>query len=701
MLHQLRIALCAVLCTAVAFGLQLGCGAGIDSDQAMSLQDAGLQAAVLASLGKPGGQLYDTDMASLTRLEGEGYGIVSIAELSQCTSLVYADLANNSITDFSPLAEVTTLTTLLLDHANVSNLSFLTTMTNLHDLRLSHNSIVDLAPLAGLVHLTYLDLDNNQIVEVTALRNNTDAGGIATGDSVRLVGNSLSGTARFDDIPYMLTQGANVVYIDGGTNDPPAVMNVTAGGSSGNITITYDLIDTDGDPSTLTVQFMGGPITTWTNATISESLTNVSTGTGKTLTWQSNSDVHIDSLSGVAGNDFVVRITPNDGAAGSYGQTAPFTVTNPAVRRLLAVGLDNDSGGTFGANIKGASEAAAIHECLLLDTTNWSSGNMSTLADSSATTSTVSAALSSLASIAVPGDLTVLYISTELDITGAPTTYGFKLYNNVLADTALAATLATFDTGTNVVVFVQAPYAAGVIKGSPIDLGQHIMDLMWADVPYVPLLKGLTPKAATVGWVTSNPSSDTFQVAKPVNAFTGFLLQGLFEGDGNSDGSLTPMELFQHIQPLAAPDPVTSGDTLLAAVHVCAKVAITADLLDPGDDVRDLGNPSFTAGSTLHRTLYTKDDVDYLKITKSTVTSSVTINANVTGGQSFGDPILYLENSVGGVITSNDDGIAPYSATITTNLDAGTYYIRIQANAHSGSGLKLPVREITLTGNGW
>ena len=105
----------------------------------------------------------------------------------------------------------------------------------------------------------------------------------------------------------------------------PVVTNVSASGNSGDITVTYDLIDADSDTITLNFDYSADGGSNWNTASTSSPLTGQVPGTEKTLLWQSalNED-------GESGTNYMVRITPNDGAVGTAGQSSAFTINYPS-----------------------------------------------------------------------------------------------------------------------------------------------------------------------------------------------------------------------------------------------------------------------------------------------------------------------------------------------------------------------------------
>jgi hypothetical protein len=87
--------------------------------------------------------------------------------------VVKLSLANNQITDLSPLAELTNLRELFLNNNQISDLMPLAGLTNLQSLNLYDNQIIDISPLANLTNLGgpfgALGLSGNQISDLSPL----------------------------------------------------------------------------------------------------------------------------------------------------------------------------------------------------------------------------------------------------------------------------------------------------------------------------------------------------------------------------------------------------------------------------------------------------------------------------------------------------------------------------------------------------
>ena len=156
----------------------------------VSFPDPGLEAAIRDEIGKPSGDILNTDLDRLTSLFLMEHGISNLEGIQHCTNLTELDLEDNQIVDISPLAGLINLTRLGLYDNQIVDISPLAGLFNLMELSLSGNQIVDISPLAGLINLTRLVLDRNQIVDISPL-----AG------SINLMELSLSGNQIVDITP--------------------------------------------------------------------------------------------------------------------------------------------------------------------------------------------------------------------------------------------------------------------------------------------------------------------------------------------------------------------------------------------------------------------------------------------------------------------------------------------------------------------
>jgi hypothetical protein len=140
---------------------------------AISLPDQNLEAAIRETLGKPTGEIYETDLENLSSLYAADRGIISLTGLEDATNLTHLYLDSNNISDILPLTNLRSLTDLYLGWNQISDIPQLANMTGLTSLRLDSNNISDISPLANLSSLTDLYLGSNNIGNISQLANLT------------------------------------------------------------------------------------------------------------------------------------------------------------------------------------------------------------------------------------------------------------------------------------------------------------------------------------------------------------------------------------------------------------------------------------------------------------------------------------------------------------------------------------------------
>ncbi|MBI4286018.1 MAG: matrixin family metalloprotease [Chloroflexi bacterium] len=176
----------------------------------VTFPDANLEAAIREALNKATGDITQSDMATLTRLDAISRAIADLTGLEFGVNLTELRLDSNQIGDLSPLASLTGLTRL----------------------ELQLNRISDLTPMVSLTNLARLDLRDNQISDIKPLVDNT---GLAQGDELDLQGNPLRATSLNTYIPQLQARGVTVSY---DPNQPPA-MPANVAPAAGSTVLTF------------------------------------------------------------------------------------------------------------------------------------------------------------------------------------------------------------------------------------------------------------------------------------------------------------------------------------------------------------------------------------------------------------------------------------------------------------------------------
>jgi hypothetical protein len=155
----------------------------------VTFPDAKLDAAIRETIGRPTGDIYQSDLEGLISLNASDKVISDLTGLEYCINLTMLDLSYND---------------------DISDISALSSLTNLTWLDLSCNRISNISPLSSLTNLTWLGLYNNWISDISPLVDNI---GLDEGDRVSLLYNYLDITpdskAR-NDIQTLRDRGVSV-----------------------------------------------------------------------------------------------------------------------------------------------------------------------------------------------------------------------------------------------------------------------------------------------------------------------------------------------------------------------------------------------------------------------------------------------------------------------------------------------------------
>ena len=255
-MSKIRLGLVAlwILILVCSFAVPLAGTHIAKADSVVTFPDANLEQVIRTAIGKPTGDINQSDLAGLTGLNGPAKNIHNLSGMEYCTNMILLNFSSNQISDISPLASLTNLTALDLSSNQISDISALASLTNLTiglglnsnqisdisplasltsltNLGLNSNQISDISPLASLTNLTGLDLNSNQISNINTLASLTNLtglglgnnqvsdihplvnnSGLSSGDAVSLNSNPLSSTSINTYIPQLQARGVSVYY---------------------------------------------------------------------------------------------------------------------------------------------------------------------------------------------------------------------------------------------------------------------------------------------------------------------------------------------------------------------------------------------------------------------------------------------------------------------------------------------------------
>ena len=143
--------------------------------QHVEIPDPRLRAAIQdALLLRPDDRIPVESMRRITRLKIPKRNIQSLEGLQFAERLEVLDLAENHVSDFSPLVNLVNLVRLSATKMGITDLVSIGKLTQLRQLSLSSNPITDIRPLANLVNLERLTLERcKTLVDIRPLANLT------------------------------------------------------------------------------------------------------------------------------------------------------------------------------------------------------------------------------------------------------------------------------------------------------------------------------------------------------------------------------------------------------------------------------------------------------------------------------------------------------------------------------------------------
>jgi len=141
----------------------------VNAETVVNFPDPGLEAAIRDAIGKPSGDILDTDLIGLTNLSAHHLMISDLTGIEYCTDLVTLYIQNNQISDLTPLSGLTDLMYLNLSNNQITSISALSSLTGLIQLYIYTNSISDVTALSGMNSLTFLNISGNNVTNLNPI----------------------------------------------------------------------------------------------------------------------------------------------------------------------------------------------------------------------------------------------------------------------------------------------------------------------------------------------------------------------------------------------------------------------------------------------------------------------------------------------------------------------------------------------------
>jgi len=143
-------------------------------DAIVVIPDAGLEAAIRETIGKPSGDIMKSDLLAMTGLQADNRGISDLTGIEYCLNMQVLDIGDNNVTDISRLGNLTQLIQLDFSNNNVGDIGALATISGLQTLQMSGNPISDISVLAQLPDLFYLSMVFVGQSDISVVANLTD-----------------------------------------------------------------------------------------------------------------------------------------------------------------------------------------------------------------------------------------------------------------------------------------------------------------------------------------------------------------------------------------------------------------------------------------------------------------------------------------------------------------------------------------------
>lgn len=152
-------------------GVRIYSDAILSNPGEINFVDNNFEEVIREQLNKPTGAILNTDLESITNINGRNRNIQNIYEIEYCKNLDTLDIGDNRILDLIPLFYLRKMDNLKLDNNNINDIEPIRYFDELTELNLSNNKIEDLSYISNFTKLTILFLNNNYLLSIDALSN--------------------------------------------------------------------------------------------------------------------------------------------------------------------------------------------------------------------------------------------------------------------------------------------------------------------------------------------------------------------------------------------------------------------------------------------------------------------------------------------------------------------------------------------------
>ena len=132
------------------------CKNSTSSENSEFFTDPNFEIVIRDALNKPSGDITESDLLTITQIDGWSRGITNIDGIEYCENLEVINLRDNNINNIDALVDLTKLTGLSLSINQINDISALADLEDLHNLDLAENLLSDINALSSLINLKYI-----------------------------------------------------------------------------------------------------------------------------------------------------------------------------------------------------------------------------------------------------------------------------------------------------------------------------------------------------------------------------------------------------------------------------------------------------------------------------------------------------------------------------------------------------------------
>ncbi len=190
----------------------------LKDDFVITFDNQNLEDVIRIEIGKPSGDIYQSDVINIKVISASGESIVSIGGIQYLENLETLTISENQISDISPVSSLINLTNLNFNYNNVSDITSVSGLTNLTTLNFNSNEVSDISPLSDLTNLEILNFSNNNVSNITSVSGLTNLEELGIGGNQVNNIESLSTLTNLIKLNVSSTEVSDITSVSGLTN---------------------------------------------------------------------------------------------------------------------------------------------------------------------------------------------------------------------------------------------------------------------------------------------------------------------------------------------------------------------------------------------------------------------------------------------------------------------------------------------------